>query len=149
VYSYVTDFLNRNPSWQVASNFVTQILELNQVRMEEGQKVKVMRPAQDFYRKLVMVWLVCQQNSKCTVPFQDYLTRLKSTFFNEGWQDKYIVPTKYFYERMKQDWEEIKTENTRELMNEKEIFKSFIRRIKRTMKVDWDHKIKINNQKSR
>lgn len=34
LYSYVTDFLNRNPSWQVASNFVTQILELNQVRLE-------------------------------------------------------------------------------------------------------------------
>lgn len=31
LYSYVTGFLHRNPSWQVASNFVTQILDLNQV----------------------------------------------------------------------------------------------------------------------
>lgn len=33
LYSYVNDFLHRNPSWQVASNFVTQILDLNQVKM--------------------------------------------------------------------------------------------------------------------
>ena len=58
LYTYVSDFLHRNPSWQVASNFVTQILDLNQVRLEEGKKVKVMRPAQDFYKKLVMVWLM-------------------------------------------------------------------------------------------
>ncbi len=31
--------------------------------MDEGKKVKVMRPAQDFYRKLVMVWLMMQQNN--------------------------------------------------------------------------------------
>jgi len=45
LYSYVNDFLHRNPSWQVASNFVTQILELGQTKFEEGKKVKVMRPA--------------------------------------------------------------------------------------------------------
>ena len=58
IYSYVTGFLGRSPSWQVANQFVTQILDMNQVRMEEGTKVKVMRPAQDFYQKLVMVWLM-------------------------------------------------------------------------------------------
>lgn len=63
VYSYVTDFLQKNPSWQVASNFVTQIMELNQFQMNEGMKVRVMRPAQEFYRKLVLVWLLCQQNA--------------------------------------------------------------------------------------
>jgi hypothetical protein len=62
VYSYVSDFLQKNPSWQVASNFVTQIMELNQFQMREDMKVRVMRPAQEFYRKLVLVWLLCQQN---------------------------------------------------------------------------------------
>lgn len=33
LYNYVSDFLHRNPSWQVASNFVTQIFDLNQVRL--------------------------------------------------------------------------------------------------------------------
>ena len=33
VYGYVTGFLQRNASWQVASSFVTQILEMNQVRL--------------------------------------------------------------------------------------------------------------------
>lgn len=64
VYSYLTDFIHRNPSWQIASNFVTQILDLNQVSLDEGKKVKVMRPAQDFYKKLVMAWLVCQQGTQ-------------------------------------------------------------------------------------
>lgn len=63
VYTYVTDFLQKNPSWQVASNFVTQIMELNQFQMNEDMKVRVMRPAQEFYRKLVLVWLLCQQNA--------------------------------------------------------------------------------------
>jgi hypothetical protein len=81
VYSYVTNFLNRNPSWQIASNFVTQILDLNQVKLDEGKKVKVMCPAQDFYRKLVIVWLICQQNSKDAFSFDQYLAALRITFF--------------------------------------------------------------------
>jgi hypothetical protein len=76
--------------------------------MEEGKKVKVMRPAQDFYKKLVMVWLIFQQNNEESVTFPIYLNRLKASFFADTWQDKYIVPTKYFYERMKQDWHSIK-----------------------------------------
>ena len=110
LYSYVSDFLHRNPSWQVASNFVTQILDLNQVRLEEGKKVKVMRPAQDFYKKLVMVWLMVQQNNEKSITFPIYLNRLKSTFFTDSWDDKYIIPTKYFFERMKQDWQSINPE---------------------------------------
>ncbi len=69
VYGYVTGFLQRNSSWQVASSFVTQILEMNQVRLEEGKKVKVMRPAQDFYRKLVMVWLMLQKREQLNPTF--------------------------------------------------------------------------------
>lgn len=69
VYGYVTGFLQRNSSWQVASSFVTQILEMNQVRLEEGKKVKVMRPAQDFYRKLVMVWLMLQKREEVNPSF--------------------------------------------------------------------------------
>lgn len=45
-----------------------------------------MRPAQDFYRKLVMVWLMVQQNVEESITFPAYLNRLKSTFFTEGWQ---------------------------------------------------------------
>jgi hypothetical protein len=37
-------------------------MELNQFQMREDMKVRVMRPAQEFYRKLVLVWLLCQQN---------------------------------------------------------------------------------------
>jgi hypothetical protein len=37
---------------------------MNQVRLDEGKKVKVMRPAQDFYHKLVMVWLMLQKRGE-------------------------------------------------------------------------------------
>ena len=91
----------------MASNFVTQILDLNQIELE-GKRVKVMRPAQDFYRKLVLVWLMLQKNEESEVTFAVYFGKLTSTFFPDNWQDKYIVPTKYFFERMKQNWEDIK-----------------------------------------
>jgi hypothetical protein len=98
-----------------------------------------MRPAQDFYKKLVMVWLMVQQNNEKSITFPIYLNRLKSTFFTDNWNDKYIIPTKYFFERMKQDWQSINPE----LMNEKEVMNTFIRRIKASMQNEWDHKIKM------
>ena len=69
VYQYVTGFIQRKTNWQVASSFVTQILEMNQVRLEEGKKVKVMRPAQDFYIKLVMAWLMFQKRGEINPTF--------------------------------------------------------------------------------
>jgi hypothetical protein len=97
VYSYVTDFLNRKTTWQVASSFVTQILEMNQVRLDYGKKVKVMRPAQDFYHKLVMVWLMLQKRGEENPSFNEYLHCLQTSFFSESWQERYLVPTKYFF----------------------------------------------------
>lgn len=76
--------------------------------MDEGKKVKVMRPAQDFYRKLVMVWLMAQKDSSQPVTFPIYLTMLKTTFLSNNWDEKYIVPTKYFFQCMQKDWELIK-----------------------------------------
>lgn len=104
VYSYVTDFLHRNPSWQVANNFVTQILDINQVHLEDGTKIKVMRPAQDFYRKLVIVWLICSQNAKQFFSFEEYLQALKTTYFTRNWEERLTQPTKYFFEKMKTSW---------------------------------------------
>lgn len=45
IYSYVTKFLNRKYPWQVASSFVTNILDINEQGMEDGTKVKVLKPA--------------------------------------------------------------------------------------------------------
>jgi hypothetical protein len=60
----VTGFLNRNHSWQIASNFVTHILDLNYLKIEDGSKVKVLRPAEDFYHKLVAVWLLFKNENE-------------------------------------------------------------------------------------
>ena len=104
VYQYVTGFIQRNANWQVASSFVTQILEMNQVRLEEGKKVKVMRPAQDFYMKLVMVWLMFQKRGETKPTFAEYLNCLQTAFFKDSWHKRYLIPTKYFFERMQEDW---------------------------------------------
>lgn len=57
-----------------------------------------------------MAWLMLQKNNnEICVTFPVYLSRLKATFFSDSWDEKYIVPTKYFFERMKQDWESIKS----------------------------------------
>jgi len=71
------------------------------------------------------------------------LTRVKSILTTESWQEKYIIPTKYFYERMRLDWEEIKKEGIKGGMGEKEVLDAFIRRIRNRMKRDWDRKIQL------
>lgn len=58
VYDYLTNFLKINSPWQVANTFVTNILEMNYLKTEEGTKVKVLKPAEDFYEKLLFVWLL-------------------------------------------------------------------------------------------
>jgi hypothetical protein len=142
VYGYVTGFLQRNSSWQVANSFVTQILEMNQVRLEEGKKVKVMRPAQDFYRKLVMVWLMLQKRGEVNPSFSEFLHCLKTAFFCEKWQERYLIPTKYFFERMREEWQLAREEGPK---SEKEVLRTFIRRVRLGMKNEWDHKIKLNH----
>jgi hypothetical protein len=41
----------------VANNFVTNILEINEIHAENGAKVKVLKPAEDFYEKLIVFWI--------------------------------------------------------------------------------------------
>ena len=88
---------------------MTQILEMNQVRLEEGKKVKVMRPAEDFYQKLVMAWLMFQKRGETNPEFTQYLNCLQTAFFGDKWHQRYLVPTKFFYERMREDWQHLTT----------------------------------------
>ena len=83
---------------------------MNQVQMEEGTRVKVMRPAQDFYQKLVMVWLMLhgpESDKDSEISFTNYLERLRASLFVENWLEKYVIPTRYFYERMRLEWDHI------------------------------------------
>lgn len=114
---------------------------MNQVRLDEGKKVKVMRPAQDFYRKLVMVWLMLQKRGEINPTFSDYLHCLKISFLAQGWQERYLIPTKYFFERMKTDWRESRETGPK---GEKEVLAEFIKRVRVGMKNEWEHKIKLN-----
>lgn len=100
-----------------------------------------MRPAQDFYHKLVMVWLMLQKQGECNPPFAEYLTCLQTSFFLDTWQPRYLIPTRYFYERMKQDWQQLKQEGGSH--NEKEVLSIFIKRVRSGMQDEWEHKIKL------
>ena len=143
VYSYVADFLHRNPSWQIASSFVTQILDINQAQLDEGMKVKVMRPAQDFYRKLVIVWLICAQGARQSFAFEEYLQALKTTYFARNWEERLAVPTKYFFEKMRASWEDIKRESEDNSLTEKQVLDGFIGRISGSLSQDWNRKISL------
>lgn len=64
VYDYLTDFLKIQAPWEVASNFVTNILDMNYLKTKEGTKVKVLKPAEGFYQKLVFVWLLLKKDKE-------------------------------------------------------------------------------------
>ena len=48
--------------WQVANSFVTNIMDINQLETDDGAKIKIMKPASDFYEKLIIVWLTLKKN---------------------------------------------------------------------------------------
>ena len=50
--------------WQVANSFVTNIMDINQLETDDGAKIKIMKPASDFYEKLIIVWLTLKKNKK-------------------------------------------------------------------------------------
>jgi hypothetical protein len=107
LYEYVTKFLKIKYPWQVASSFVTHILDLNQKQLNEGTKIKVLKPAEDFYEKLVIGWLMLVKCQKIrNIDFDVYLEHIKMEF-GRTWREKYIIPTKYFYERLSKHWMDI------------------------------------------
>lgn len=58
---------------------MTNILDMKYLKTEEGTKVKVLKPAEDFYQKLVFVWLLLK-NEKDEIKFEDYLQVVRSKF---------------------------------------------------------------------
>ena len=98
MYEYISKFLKRKHSWQVARSFVTNILDINhEESMNEGTRIKVLRPAEDFYSKLVITWLMFKRsNESQELQFGNFLVQVKVAF-GWSWREKYCIPTKYFY----------------------------------------------------
>jgi hypothetical protein len=123
---------------------------MKEIKTEEGMKVKVLKPAEDFYQKLVFVWLLLK-NEKDEIKFEEYLQVVRSKF-EDKWQEKYIIPTKYFFERINRDWHEIKSEagdeNNEVNLNDKKILASLLKRIRKGMKTEWDQKIKLSSKRN-
>lgn len=44
----------------------------------------------------MIVWLLCHQD-RPSVAFEDYLSALRSSVFAEGWETRFVQPTKYFF----------------------------------------------------
>jgi hypothetical protein len=66
IYTYVRKLVGNRYPWQVASSFVTHILNINEQELSnEGTRIKILKPAEDFYEKLIIGWLMlikCQKN---------------------------------------------------------------------------------------
>lgn len=110
----------------------------------------MLKPAEDFYQKLVFVWLLLK-NEKKDFLFEDYLQVVRSKF-SDSWQEKYIIPTKYFFERISRDWHEIKSEagseNGEVSINDKKVLNSLLKRIRKGMKTEWEQKIKLSTKRN-
>jgi hypothetical protein len=91
------------------------------------------------------------KNEKDEIKFEEYLQAVKSKFC-ENWQEKYIIPTKYFFERINRDWHEIKSEagamSEGVNINNKKILTSLLKRIRKGMKNEWDQKIKLSSKRN-
>lgn len=72
--------------------------------MSDGAKVKVLRPAQDFYEKLLLSWIMLIKTKE--INFDKYIENVKITFAR-SWRSKYIVPCKYFYDKLTKSWIEV------------------------------------------
>lgn len=144
MYSYISKFLKRKHSWQVANSFVTNILDLNQQALEDGTKIRVLRPAEDFYEKLIITWLmVLKTNQVDELNFDNYLRQVKIAL-SGSWREKYVIPTKYFFGKLTKYWGEIQKES--EVAGEKEIMARLIGKIRDSMREDWDRKIKMEER---
>ena len=105
--------------------------------------MKVLKPAEDFYEKLIIGWLMI---TKCSpghnVTFETYLSQVKLSF-GKSWKDKYNVPTKYFYERLIKHWNDIQKETSGFSLREKDLLNGLIIKIRESMREDWQRKIKM------
>lgn len=52
------------------------------------------------------------------ITFEAYLSHIKLSF-GKAWKEKYIVPTKYFYERLIKHWNDIQKDTTGFSLSEK------------------------------
>lgn len=88
IYEYITKFLKKKYPWQVASSFVTNILDINQQSMQEGTKIKVLKPAEDFYEKLIIGWLMLKKcnEKKAEITFEEYINHIKVSFGRQAWR---------------------------------------------------------------
>lgn len=149
IYEYITKFLKKKYPWQVASSFVTNILDINQQSMQEGTKIKVLKPAEDFYEKLIIGWLMLKKcnEKKAEITFEEYINHIKVSF-GRAWREKYIIPTKYFYERLIKHCHDIERQTLHIKLSEKQILNSLIHKIRESMREDWQRKIKIQKKKT-
>ena len=102
-YRYIQSIISTKDKWQVARGFVTNILEINYNKMaetitgktepkpasEEEINVRVLKPANDFYHNLMVVWLLFRGDSDYRIKFKEYLERVKATL-GTAWRENYL-----------------------------------------------------------
>lgn len=144
-YRYLTKYLKTKSPWKVANSFVTNILDLSQLETEDGSKIKILKPAEDFYHKLILVWLTSKKN-KSKIAFDEYLSDVRSSF-GQSWKEKLVVPIKYFYDKVMKNWAEISLESGEVELKDEELMSKLLSRIRTNMQVDWERKIRPEKNK--
>ena len=87
---------------QVTSSFVTNIVELQ--ANGNQMKVRIIKPAKDFYDQVLETWKTCQDPGNSTSFLLDLRSRLGS-----DWNEKFVSPALCFYEMAKEEWSKSKS----------------------------------------
>ena len=77
-----------------------------------------------------------------TISFDRYLTDVRCSL-GSSWKDKFNLPIKYFYNKMMEVWKELSREKE---MKEEELVVVLLKRVRDSMKADWEHKIRLEKQ---
>lgn len=95
---YIDSLSNRVlTSFQVTSQFVTNIIEVNPY--DKSIKVRVIQPAREFYDKAIEVWISLGEHFNAT----NFVLSIKEKL-GSGWTDKLLNPALNFYEIAQEEW---------------------------------------------
>lgn len=87
---------------QVTSSFVTNIVELDPRR--DNLKVRVIKPAKDFYDKVLETWRISCESPNST----NFLLNLRSRLGSD-WNERLVTPALCFFDLAKEEW--VKSKN--------------------------------------
>lgn len=140
-----------NADWQISRNFVTNMVEVNYNKllelenklshkaedMKNNIKIRFIQPAQEFYNRLMEVWIIFKTNSlNKEILFTEYLDKVKASLGNL-WNEKFMTPTQNFFMTLYYEWNHLKQNDG----DAEEKILTFIKKVKESMFKVWEENI--------